>query len=131
MLDHENPELRWVYLIGAAAGHLQAMPTDGLYRVGSSGVTLISSNPYTGQSPRCILREAIWGPQGDTGFATSMQPAYHAQWLGAERRRNFKHDANFESYLTLMGVNWRHPSRSTRQPIKLSMTRSLDEFLRK
>lgn len=103
MLPHENPALRWVYLIGAAASRLESMPSDGLYAVGSSGVTLISCNPYTGDSPSCILREAIWGPRGDTGFATSMEPKYYEQWRLGERQSNFRHDANFEPFVTLMG----------------------------
>jgi hypothetical protein len=102
MLQHEDPALRWAYLVGAASGHLDAMPHDGLYDVGGREIRLLSSDPRAGDSPSCILREAIWGPIGDIGFATSMESTYYAKWHPGEHQRNFKHDANFEPYLTLM-----------------------------
>lgn len=88
-MPHADPSQRWTFLVGASARPLAAMPQDGLYDVGAGGVRLLDANPHAGEPPSGILRAPLWGPGGQYGFVSSMEPGTYARWLPAERERQF------------------------------------------
>lgn len=86
-MPHSDPSRMWAFLIGAAARPLDVMPQDGLYDVGAGGVRLLDADPHAGEQPGGILRAPLWGPGGQYGFVSSMEPDTYARWLPAERER--------------------------------------------
>lgn len=87
MLPHDNPSMRWAFIIAPLARRLDALPKEGLYEFDakSKGFRHLDGNIHIGEPPSAILRSPIWGPGGNYGFATSMEPEHFPAWLKAER----------------------------------------------
>ncbi|MEJ6002758.1 hypothetical protein [Paucibacter soli] len=100
MLPHDDPELRWALIAGAVQHRLDALPTDGLYEFSDSteGFRLISDNTYNGEAISGIFRHPIWGPGGDFGVATCLEPKNYPAWLAEERSRNKRREPIFAEF---------------------------------
>lgn len=88
MLQHAKPYMRWAYIIAPVAHRLAALPKDGLYEFDAlAGFRHLSGNIHVGEQPSSILRTPQWGPGGDYGFSTSMEPTHFPVWLAEERTK--------------------------------------------
>lgn len=89
MLAHDNPSMRWAFIIAPLAHRLEALPKEGLYEFDAKtkGFKHLDSNIHMGEPPSAILRSPMWGPGGNFGFATSMEPKHFPVWLKAEREQ--------------------------------------------
>lgn len=106
LIKHERPGMRWAFIAGAVAQRLAALPVDGLYEFDSNneGFRLVSDNIYPGDVPSNILRQPIWGPGGNWGTSTSMEPEHFPKWLAAERSKppGRHEDPKFRAFVKLM-----------------------------
>lgn len=114
-IEHEDPAMSWLLLLGASARRLPALPKDGLYEIGSEALNLIDECVYAGMNLGQVFREPLWGPKGQYGIGTSMEPGFYQAWIKEERARNARSDPGFAAYLAAM---------ASCEPMPLAYTRA-------
>lgn len=99
-LPHQNPDLAWVIVTGAAAHSLKAMPQNGLYEF-KSGVnaSLVDANPRNGEAFAGLLRHPMWGPDGEFGLSHSLSLKTYPHWIKENRQQNMRADPLFAQYI--------------------------------
>lgn len=105
-LPDPTPESRWAYAAGVVPQRLAALPQDGLFEFNGStdGFRLVSDDIFRGEALGSILRTPMWGPNGQYGLATSMEPETYPKWLAAERAKPPRayDDPKFRAFVQLM-----------------------------
>jgi hypothetical protein len=105
-LPDGSPDTRWGYIAGAVPSRLAALPQEGLYEFnrGQDGFRLVDGNIFIGQALNTILRTPMWGPRGEFGLATSMEPEAYVRWIAAERAKPPRphDDPKFRAFVELM-----------------------------
>ena len=93
---------RWAIVFAGMNKRLEALPRDGVYELGSKGLTLVDDRGFNGSPIDSVLREPIWGPGGNMGLLTSMRHDFFPKWVKEDRKRNAKRDPRFGEFLELM-----------------------------
>lgn len=104
MLPSDIPGQKWVYIIAPLATRPPALSQDGLYEFANDGrgFSHISSDIHVGEQPASILRIPQWGPNGEFGMSTSMEPNTFNRWLQGERERNMAREPEFRRFAELL-----------------------------
>lgn len=107
-LEHSSPDMRWCQVAGASHQPLPSMPVDGLYDLQHGRApTLVDREPHRGKNIGQVLREPIWGREGNLGFATSMEPSVYDRWVEKNREQNAAKDPMFAAFMKKMDAE--HP----------------------
>jgi len=93
---------KWAIVFAAINKRLDAMPQDGTYELGPQGLKLVDDRAFIGSAMNQVLREPLWGPQGQFGLSTGMRhDVYHAV-IEKDRARNANRDPRFNEFMELM-----------------------------
>lgn len=105
-LPHASEFKQWSVVAGVAPGPMKACPVEGLYDLAAGGLQFTgiaqSESRFRGTTPSTILRMPLWGPGGQYGLASTMEPGAYRNWIDGERARSAARDPKFGRFLELM-----------------------------